>query len=637
MNLIRVAEITTLPNGEAGCMLDRDVGDHQHGTSDQEHLLAQRAFFAAPFPQAPDDLYSCGVEGVVERTRERVVIQPGARLSTNTFFGRFPASYWQRWTTVTQVEVSAIVQGTGRISIRASDSVGDARTIATVMVEGAQHEQVRLSARIDRFVDGGAMWLEASAGEAALVLDAVRWSVPKPERVPPIAVVICTYNRADDCLHTLETLSVDDTALSVVDAIYVVDQGNDTVESRPGFPDVQRTLGPKLHYLRQPNLGGAGGFTRGLYEATEIDQADQADIMFMDDDIMLEPDTVVRLATFSNCTTAPTIVGGQMLYLLHPDQLHVGAEATDLTILRAGLPVKDALVQSDVTKKSQEIRVDAEYNAWWTCLIPAEVVSAIGYPMPLFFQWDDIEYGLRARAHGYPTVTLPGSGVWHADFHWKDWDDWPRYFSLRNSLIVNALYGQPSRTDTARFLLKELLHYLISMRYGLAATLIMAVEDFLAGPEVLGDGGVDAVAAVRKLRAEYPETTRHPAHGIPGIPSTVMPVTAARSTPSRPGLVLVKRLFWQFLRKPRGTAAVSARDAYWWHVSLFGTAVVTEPSQQGVRVRRLDRAAMLNLGTRGVRVIARLVRKGPVLRRQYRAAMPELTSRQNWQRLFDSR
>ncbi len=618
-------------------MLDRDVVDHRLGTSDQQQLLAQRAFFAAPFPEAPDDLYSCGVVGVVERARERVVIQPHAQLTTNTFFGRFPASYWQRWTEVTRVEVSALVQGTGRISIRASDSVGDVRTVATVMVEGAQHEQVRLKVRIDRFVDGGAMWLEASTGEAALVLDDVRWLVAKPGRVRPTAVVICTYNRANDCLHTLTTLTLDDTTLSMVDTIYVVDQGNDTVESRPDFAGIQRILGSKLHYLTQPNLGGAGGFTRGLYEVTEVSQTDHAHILFMDDDIMLEPDTVVRLTTFANCATTPSIVGGQMLYLLHPDQLHVGAEATDLTILRAGLPVRDALVRADLTKQRQDIRVDAEYNAWWACLIPSEVVAAIGYPLPLFFQWDDIEYGLRARAHGYPTVTLAGAGVWHADFHWKDWDDWPRYFSLRNSLIVNVLHGQPNRTDTARFLLKELLLYIISMRYGLAATLIMAIEDFLAGPEVLVDGGVEAAAAVRKLRAEYPETTRHPAHGIPGIPSTAMPITAARPTPSRPSLVLVKRLLWQVLRKSRGTAAVSARDAHWWHVSRFETAVVTEPSQEWVRVRRLDRGTMLKLGTRGVRVLARLVLEDPLLRRRYRAAMAELTSRHNWQRLFDIR
>jgi galactofuranosylgalactofuranosylrhamnosyl-N-acetylglucosaminyl-diphospho-decaprenol beta-1,5/1,6-galactofuranosyltransferase len=618
-------------------MLDRDVVDPPRDTSDRKQLLAQRAFFAAPFPEAPDDLYSCSALGVVERARQRVVIHPHAQLTTNTYFGRFPASYWQRWTEATHVEVSAIVEGTGRISVRASDSVGDVRTVATVMAEDAQHKHVRLRARIDRFVDGGAMWLEATTDATALVLDSVHWWVAKPERSRRTAVVICTYNRADDCLHTLNILSLDDITLSMVDTVYVIDQGNDTIESRAGFAEVQRVFGRKLHYLQQPNLGGAGGFTRGLYEVMEAGRPDDAHILFMDDDIMLEPDTVVRLSTFANCTTAPSIVGAQMLYLLHPDQLHVGAEATDLTILRAGLPVRDALVQADLTLRRQDIRVDAEYNAWWACLIPSEVVAAIGYPVPLFFQWDDIEYGLRARSHGFPTVTLAGAGVWHADFHWKDWDDWPRYFSLRNSLIVNALYGRANRTDTARFMLKELLYYIVSMRYGLAATLIMAIEDFLAGPEVLRDGGVEAAAAVRKLRAEYPETTRHPTHGIPGIPSTAMPIAVARPTPSMPRLVLAKRLLWQVFRKSHAIAAVSARDAHWWHVSLFETAVVTEPSQEGVRVRRLDRRTMMKLGIQGVRVIGRLMREDPLVRRRYKAAMPKLISRQNWQRLFDTR
>ncbi len=622
----------------------KNVVDQRHSAIGQEQVLVQRAFFAAPFPQPPDDLYAHAIDGIVTQERERVVIAPHARLSTNTFFGRFPASYWQRWTEITQVQLNAMVGGSGRISIRASDSAGDVRTVTTVRVEGTEiegtgvegTEQVRLRAGIDRFVDGGAMWLEAGADETALSIHSVRWSVAAPARVRPIAIVICTYNRADDCLHTLLTMSADDTALSMVDRIYVVDQGSDPVESRPMFAEVRCALGARLHYLRQPNLGGAGGFTRGLHEVV-ADRDGPAQILLMDDDIMLEPDTVVRLTAFAHCTTTPTIVGGQMLYLLHPNQLHVGAETTDLTMLRAGLPVRDALVRSDLSRQRQEIRVDAEYNAWWACLIPVEIVTAIGYPLPLFFQWDDIEYGLRARRHGYPTVTLAGAGVWHADFHWKDWDDWCRYFSLRNSLIVNALYGEPGTISTARFLLGQLLLYIASMRYGLAATLIMAVEDFLAGPQILHDGGVEAAATVRKLRAEYPETTRHPAHGVPGITATAMPVTAAAPTPSRPLLVLAKRLVWQLLRKPRSTAAVSARDSHWWHVSRFQTAVVTEPSQQGVRVRRLDQAQIRRLSGQGLRVLARLVREQPRLRRRYRAAVPQLASRQNWQRLFDSR
>ena len=100
--------------------------------------------------------------------------------------------------------------------------------------------------------------------------------------------------------------------------------------------------------------------------------------------------------------------------------------------------------------------------------------------------------------------------------------------------------------------------------------------------------------------------------------------------------MLVKRLLWQFLRKPRDTAAVSVRDAHWWHVSLFQTAVVTDPSQEGVRVRRFDRDAMGDLTRRGSRVIWRLMREGGSVQQQYRARLPELTSRDTWSKLFES-
>jgi galactofuranosylgalactofuranosylrhamnosyl-N-acetylglucosaminyl-diphospho-decaprenol beta-1,5/1,6-galactofuranosyltransferase len=613
-----------------------NAGDNQQSVFGREQLVAQRTFFAAPFPETPDDLYARAGRGIVERERWRVAIHPHSQLSTNTFFGRFPASYWQRWTEVTEVEFEVSAHGCGRISIRASDFAGDARTVATQVVENAQHEQIRLRARLNRYVDGGALWLEVSTDSAVLILEGGRWSVITRTQHRPTAVVICTYNRADDCLRTLDMLSRDTTVLAMVDTVYVVDQGTDTVESRAGFADLRQDFDGKLHYIQQANLGGAGGFTRGLYEVMNTGATNCPHIMFMDDDILLEPDTVARLSAFATCTTAPAIVGGQMLYLLHPDQLHVGSEGADLTIMKAGVPAANALFRSDLTKHHQEVRVDAEYNGWWACLIPSEIVAAVGYPMPLFFQWDDIEYGFRARAHGYPTVTLPGAGIWHADFHWKDWDDWYRYFNLRNSLIVNALHGHPSRVNPARFVLRELLLYIVSMQYGLAATLIMAVEDFLSGPEMLFDGGVEAAAAVRKLRADYSEATRHPAHGIPGIASSAMPVAAAAPTPAKPGIVLAKRLIWQILGKSKGIAAVSARDSHWWHVAQFATAVVTDLSQEAVRVRRLDRALIRTLSRQGLRVVARLLREQPRVRRRYRTAMPALTSRKNWQRLFNT-
>ncbi|MCF6744550.1 glycosyltransferase family 2 protein [Blastococcus sp. KM273128] len=597
-------------------------------------LLAQRTLFAGPGADVPAELYCTTVTGVAVRDRTRLALEGHAAVSTDTYFGRFAASYWQRWTSARSVDLHATVSGAGLLRVMASDSEGNSRTVAAEQVREAQDRPLTLTLALDRFVDGGAFWLELEAGADGLVVDDVQWSVAATRPRRATAVVICTYNRADDCLATLRTLAADHAVAGELAAVYVVDQGTDTVESRPGFADVREALGSALRYVRQPNLGGAGGFTRGIYEAVRNETVERVNLLLMDDDIRLEPDTVVRLRAFADRADEPVLVGGQMLNLLHPDRLHVGAESADLSILRAGQPVPDALTNADLTERRQDRRIDGDYNAWWTCLIPSEVVSAVGYPLPIFFQWDDIEFGLRARAAGFPTVTLPGAGVWHADFSWKNWDDWSRYFSYRNSLITSALHSDFDRRSIAEHLAKQLVDALVSMRYGLAALLIRAVEDFLRGPEVLADGGAETAAQVRKLWGSHPETKNHPASAVPGVAAVDMRRTAPAGAPSMLGMVLVKRILWQLRRRNHGTAAIAAADAHWWHVSLFDTAVVTDPSQEGVRLRRFDRELMIGSARRGASVLVRLVREGSDARDRWRAALPELSDRQTWARLF---
>ena len=65
-------------------------------------LLAQRGLFAGTSPIVSDDLYA-KTKGFVKRTRFALHLERGTRVTTNTYFGRFAASYWQRWTTVTEV------------------------------------------------------------------------------------------------------------------------------------------------------------------------------------------------------------------------------------------------------------------------------------------------------------------------------------------------------------------------------------------------------------------------------------------------------------------------------------------------------------------------------------------------------
>ncbi|HEY4571288.1 MAG TPA: glycosyltransferase, partial [Kribbella sp.] len=539
----------------------------------------------------------------------------------------FPASYWQRWTTVTEVSVEAVVTGTGLLSMGASDVEGEPRVVAAEQVTDAKQVKVALTGKLDKFYDGGALWLDLETeGGQTLRVEQVRWTVEAPEKIRPTAVTICTMNRADDCLKNLQALAADVSSLDTLDAIYVADQGTDLVESRDGFEQVAKDLADKLHYIKQPNLGGAGGFTRGLFEVAGHTATEHANVLFMDDDVLLEPDLVIRMTAFSNRAANPIIVGGQMLNLFHPNQLHVGAEYARLNTLEPGQPVEHSLTTADLLgvdeetlkPNRQERRLDAGYNGWWSCLIPYEVVQATGYPLPFFFQWDDAEYSYRARAHGFPTVTLPGAGVWHADFHMKDWDEWHRYFNLRNSIITAALHSPFNLNLLSRVLIAQLVRYLLGMQYGLSATLIKAVEDFLEGPEILRDGGVEAMKEIRRIRDAYPETKRHKATDVPGIASNDIGIINSAPPPSRTAVVLIKRLLDQTRGRHRfGLGAVPADEAHWWHTSLFGTVVVTDANQDGVRVRSYDRAKTLDLAKRGIRVIRRLRKEGAAVRVRY--------------------
>jgi len=615
---------STVPDAVRGSLVDHAA---------PERLVAQRGLFSGPSALASPDLYVEVDKGIGYRERGSLRLEPHAHASTNTYFGRFPASYWQRWTAVTEVEIVATVHGKGRMSVRASDIEGEPRTVATQDIDDSG--KVSVTAKIDRFVDGGALWVEWETDEERLRVEDMAWTVDPPEKLRPVAAVICTYNRADDCVNTLTSIAEDPAFLQSADAVYVVDQGTDRVDSRPGFAKVSATLGEKLVYINQPNLGGAGGFTRGLYEVTSIAGAEHANVIFMDDDILCEPETIARLNAFANRTVEPAIVGAQMLNLLHPNQLHVGAETADLLALGAGIAATNALSAHDLTEEKQDIRVDAGYHGWWSCLIPAEIVAAVGFPLPLFFQWDDIEYGFRSRGAGFATVTLAGAGVWHADFGWKDWDDWHRYFNIRNALVTAALHSSFNGKKVAKGLRAQLARYVLTMQYGLAATLIKAVEDFSQGPGILQDGGVAAAAEIRTLRAAYGETIRHPASAMPDLRAADAMIEVAAPAPALKIPVLAKRVLAQALgRTDRRPVAIPASDAHWYHVSRFETAVVSDASQEGVRIRRRDPQVAKALLTRGLKAISGLRKNAPALQEEYRTHMPVVTSRENWARLF---
>lgn len=607
-------------------------------------MLVQRTLFAGPRAWVNEDLYATIDSGSAWRSRHQVRLQPGGRISTNTYFGRFAASYWQRWTHLTSLTITGTVEAEPSalttVLLRASDIAGHQRTVDESVIEG--DGTFSFTTTLESFLDGGALWLDMGAQCGVATISNVRWTSTEEVHKDPkrrLAIAICTHNRPKECAATVSTLAADEDVVEALTELYVTDQGDKLVLAEPDFAEATEKLGSVMRYIRQPNLGGSGGFTRGLMEASSaVATEGPADILLMDDDVRVEPETVIRLRGFACFTHQPTIVGAQMLFLYNPDYLLASAEGVDLTRLRRGehTDPHGAHNVSMVEGPLPERRVDAEYNGWWSCLIPSEAVERMGLPLPFFFQWDDVEYSLRGRHYGVPTVTLPGAAVWHADFYWKDIDGFGHFFAMRNGLITAALDPTFDAKGIAEHTMLEITQEILGMQYGLAFTHMQAVRAFLEGPTTLHDGGRRAMVEIIRDRAHFPDTQPIPLSEMP--PVMRVSRSAPEPDPEKEKMVTWKRRVMSALgRRVPGATAVSFEDSRWYNTSHFQDIYVTDASQSSVRHRTFHKDVTHKQYRELKKLMRQFRRHAPTVATEFRNAFPYYTSRDSWMRLYGQR
>src|SRR5690606_23733649 len=135
-----------------------------------DRLVLARGIFTGPSPKISDELYAVVKGGRATRDRLSLHLEKGATAHTNTYFCRFAASCGTRWTVVTEVQTTMTLR-VGKhawVRIVASDIAGHRRIVGST--ETTTSGSVTLTAPLDQFVDGGALWLEFDAvgGELAV-------------------------------------------------------------------------------------------------------------------------------------------------------------------------------------------------------------------------------------------------------------------------------------------------------------------------------------------------------------------------------------------------------------------------------------------------------------------------------------
>ncbi|WP_297594092.1 glycosyltransferase [Mycobacterium sp.] len=579
-------------------------------------------------------------------SRTSLEIGKESEVSFATYFNAFPASYWRRWSICKSVVLRVELTGTGRVDVYRSKATG-----VRISVEGRQFvgtddqpAVVEIEVALRPFEDGGWIWCDITT-DSAVNLVSGGWYATEPAPVPAnIAVGIPTFNRPADCVNALADLTADPLVDEVIGAVIVPDQGVRKVRDHPDFPAAAAGLGDRLSIHNQPNLGGSGGYSRVMYEA--LKNTDCQQILFMDDDIRIEPDSILRVLAMHRFAKTPMLIGGQMLNLQEPSHLHIMGEVVDQSNFMwtaaphaeydhdfAEFPLSDKNPRSALLHR----RIDVDFNGWWTCMIPRQVAEELGQPLPLFIKWDDAEYGLRAGEHGYPTVTLPGAAIWH--MAWSDKDDaidWQAYFHLRNRLVVAALHWDGDITGLVRSHLKATLKHLACLEYSTVAIQNRAIDDFLAGPEHIFSILESALPEVHRLRKEYPDAVVLPAASElpqPRYPSKAMkpPVN-----PVSIGYRLARGILHNMTKADTDAHGspeynVATQDARWFRLCTVDGVTVTTADGCGVVYRQRDRRKMLSLLFESLRRQRQLLSRFDEMRNTYRDALPVLSSKQKWE------
>lgn len=589
------------------------------------------------FPQEGDEealgLYA-HLDGEAVWSRDSVRLAPGSTISFESYFGGLPAAYWRKWTTVRDVTLTGRVEGALSLVICAADVERGRRVVESHELGSGDFA---LPVALD---DASWLWIEATAdgGESAQ-LSELRWCAA-PGAAVTASVCITTHDRADDCAAVLMRIAGDAALDELVPAVIVVDQGSRPASGAKRWADAVSLLGDRLNWISQPNLGGSGGFSRGMLESL---RGTATHVLLLDDDVALEPESIARLLAFAARTRRPAIVGAQMLSLLDRTRLHSYGER----IAPRGFwwsPVAPELASVDLaaarisTTPALRRCYDVGFNGWWMCLLPREVIERLGVAVPMFIKWDDVEMGLRASAAGIPTVTLPGAALWHMPWTGKDDGlDWQAYFQLRNRLVTALLHARASHGGgVLRATFAQDLNHVLCMQYGSAAARRAAMQDVLNGPRHLVPTLAHRVGDMSELMTRAGQTV---------VPDADLPAVAAHPTPTRPrgraalALRLVRVLVRQ-VRRPRRLpgdeveASLAREEGKWWALGLLDSASVRSATGSGAFIGRRQRCTALALSRDAAVLHLRLWWRWNSLARDYRRRLPTLTSAATWSPLF---
>ncbi len=258
----------------------------------------------------------------------------------------------------------------------------------------------------------------------------------------------------------------------------IIDNGNTLNKEKTETDDIR--------VFHNKNVGGAGGFSRGIIEANDQEKK-PTHILLMDDDVVLFADSfkrTYRLLELIKDEYKDYFICGAMLEMEHCNIQHEDIGMTKKNGEHG--PCKPYYDLNDyycVVENEKILPYNPyQYCGWWYCCIPTSIARNDNLPFPAFIRGDDIEYSFRNHAR---FITLNGICIWHQGFAGKFSAAMEFYQVHRNDLILHSLHDHVKSAKILTRINQLFWEELYKFNYRGANLLIDSIDDYLKGPEYI--------------------------------------------------------------------------------------------------------------------------------------------------------
>ena len=410
-------------------------------------------------------------------SRGSVHFHSEGRAEFNTWFNLFNLGKWNRNCTLEDLSLALYGKGQFEVSVFLALPEQSWERLANEVVLLSEKDATRidLSHAFDLPVEEGILFFEMKAMGNGLLTDAVWQTSQEPRRIPDLMLSITTFKREAAVARTVRRFKsfIEKSALRDHIRLTVVDNG----QSAKIEEDNHVTL------VLNENLGGAGGFSRGLIQAQ---QTGASHCLFMDDDASIHMESLERTWMMLAYAADPsTAIAGAMINATHRWAIWENGAIfnTRCIPLYMGVDLRDPGQAFGMEFDTTGPAPANFYGGWWFFAFPVDQVKHM--PFPFFVRGDDVSFSL---VHDFNIVTLPGVVSFQDSFTDKE-SPLTWYLDLRSHMAhhLSLPHMEVGALGVYKIAVWFWARNLPRFHYETLSAINLAVEDVMRGPEFFAE------------------------------------------------------------------------------------------------------------------------------------------------------